>query len=116
MAAKKPGKKRKKKNVNWGCPNPGRSYTLWALVNLLQTDSDFAGFFFPKLKDALDNDPNAITCVESYLAPTDDELTELGIPMSQVGSHKRCTDSGLLVAVVAKEYSSRFPKVRPRHR
>jgi hypothetical protein len=108
MAAKKSGKKKKKKkkNVTWACPNPGRSFTLWTLVDMLENQPDFAEFFFPKLKDALDNDPHAITCVESYLAPTDQELIDLGIPMSQVGSHKRCTDSGLLVAVVAKQYAS----------
>jgi hypothetical protein len=111
MAAKKPAKKRKKKTVAWACPNPGRSFSLWALVGMLQNEPDFADFFFPKLKDALDNDPGAITCVESYLAPTDEELIELGIPMSQVGSHKICTDSELLVAVVANEHSQPFPKV-----
>jgi hypothetical protein len=110
MAPKKPGKKRKKKNVIWACPNPGRSFTLWTVVDMLEHQSDFAQFFFPKLKAALGNNPAAIACVDSYLAPTDQELIDLGIPMSQVGSHKRCTDSGLLVAVVAKKHAQvRFP-------
>lgn len=102
MAAKKTGKK--KKNVTWGCDNPPeKPYKLWKLVEMLETEPGFAEFFFPKLKEALDNDPRAIECIESFLEPTDQELIELGIPLSQVGSKKRCTDSGLLVAVVAKE-------------
>ena len=108
MAAKKPGKKRKKKNVTWECPNPGRSFTLWKVVDMLENQPDFADFFFAKLKDALNNDEHAIECIESYLAPTDEELIDLGIPLSQVGAEKRCTDAGLLVAVVAKQNSRRF--------
>jgi hypothetical protein len=105
MAAKK-HKKKKKGNVDWECPNPKDPYTLWGLVELLESNSDFAGFFFDKLRDALDNKQSAIDCVESYLAPTAEELMELGVPLSGVGSHRKCTDSGLLVAVVAKQSAS----------
>jgi hypothetical protein len=106
MAAKKKGKK---KNVIWECNNPtGKPYKLWALVDMLQTKQDFADFFFAKLKEALDNEQPAIECIESYLEPTDQELIDLGIPLSQVGAEKRCTDAGLLVAVVAKQNARRF--------
>jgi hypothetical protein len=104
MAKKKPAKK--KKNLTWGCPNPGRAFTLWPLVAMLeQPQSDFAAFFYPKLKEAMNGDPGAITCINSYLAPTDTDLTGLGIPASQVESYKRCTDSGVLMLIVAKEHA-----------
>jgi hypothetical protein len=106
MAAKKSGKK---KNVTWECNNPtGKPYKLWELVDMLETKQDFADFFFAKLKEALDNDSRAIECIESYLEPTDQELIDLGIPLSQVGAEKRCTDAGLLVAVVAKQNARRL--------
>jgi hypothetical protein len=53
-------------------------------------------------------DGKAIECVESYYEPTDEELENLGLHESQWGSMRRCTDSGLLVIVVAKQTA---PKV-----
>jgi len=104
MAKKKPGKKKKK--LTWGCPNPGKAYTLWPLVSMLeQPGSDFAQFFYPKLKEAMQNDPDAIACINSYLAPTDTDLAGLGIPASQTDSYKRCTDSGVLMLIVAKQHA-----------
>ena len=92
----------KKKAVSWECPNPGeKPYNLWELVALLETDKTFAEFFSRQLKAANENDPAAIACVDSYLAPTTEELQAIGISASQVANMKRCTDSGLLVAVIA---------------
>jgi hypothetical protein len=102
MAAKKTRKK--KNNVTWGCPNSGRAFDLTTLVSMLQNPSSgFAAFFFPKFKEAMNNNPAAIACIDSYLAPTTDELTSLGITSSGVGGKKSCTESGLLVAVIAKQ-------------
>ena len=102
MAAKKPRKK--KRNVTWGCPNPEKAFDLDTLVSMLQDPSSgFAAFFFSKFKEAMNNNLAAIACIESYLAPTTDELTGLGITSSGVGAKKRCTESGLLVAVIAKQ-------------
>jgi uncharacterized protein (DUF2384 family) len=109
MAAKKKGKttRRKKAAASWECPNPmGKPYTLWELIRLL-ADRGFAQFFLEKLRKAEGNDMEAIDCVNSYLEPTEQELQELGIPASQWGSMRRCTDSGLLVLVTAQQNVSR---------
>jgi hypothetical protein len=102
MAAKKKGQRRKAAAA-WECPNPrGKPYTLWELIRLL-SDRAFAQFFLDLLKRAEENDKAAIECVNSYLEPTELELQELGIPASQWGSLRRCTDSGLLVLVIAQQ-------------
>lgn len=103
MAAKKPAKKPRKKKAFVGeCPNPGRAYTLWQLIHELQS-RDFARFFLELLKRAEGNEPGASDCVNSYLAPTTQELQELGIPASQIDNMRRCTESGLLVLVTAQQ-------------
>lgn len=100
MAAKK--RKRRKPAVA-ECPNPrGKPYSLWEFLPLLE-DRAFAQFFLGQLKSAEANDKGAIACVDSYLEPTERELQELGIPASQWGSMRRCTDSGLLVLVTAQQ-------------
>lgn len=104
MAAKKTTKK--KKNVTWGCPNSGRAFDLNTLTDMLQHTPGFAAFFFPVLKEAMNNNSTAKACVDSYLAPTDQELMDLGIPASGVGGKRKCTDSGLLVAVIAEQNAS----------
>lgn len=106
MTTKKPGKKRRKKKgtLNFTCNNPGRAFDLKTLRDMLEHTPGFARFFFPVLKDAMNSNVDAIRCVDSYLAPTPDELAALGIPASQIESYKRCTDSGLLVAVIAEQY------------
>ena len=55
------------------------TYTLWELLTLLK-EQEFAQFFLDLLKRAQDNEKDAIECVNSYLAPTVDELEALGIP------------------------------------
>ena len=84
------------------CPNPnGKPYTLWELVALLK-DRTFAQFFVNLVKRAEGNDPAAIACVNSDVAPTDQELQDLGIATSEWGTMKRCTDSGLLAIAKAE--------------
>jgi hypothetical protein len=103
MATKKPVRKPARKKLALGeCPNPGRAYSLFELVALLK-DKAFAQFFFGLLKSAGANDTAAIACVNSYLAPTEKELRDLGIPASQIDSMRRCTESGLLVIVTAQQ-------------
>ncbi len=93
----------RRKLGSWECPNPKDPYSLGDLVALIKSDSTFAQFFFTQLKSALDNNKDAIACVDSYLAPTTRELEDLGIPASLVEPMQRCTDSGLLVLVIAKD-------------
>ncbi len=109
MATKKTTKK--KKNVTWTCPNSGRAFDLDTVRDMLQNTPGFAAFFFPVLKEAMNNNLAAKACIDSYLAPTDQELMDLGIPASGVGSNKRCTDSGLLLAVIAEQ---NVPTKRPK--
>jgi hypothetical protein len=86
------------------CPSREK-HTLWGLVKRLESDQTFARFFFDLLKRANNNDRDAIACVDSYLEPTTQELEELGIAASEIDPMRRCTDSGSLVLVVAKEHS-----------
>jgi hypothetical protein len=86
-----------------GCPNPrGRPYSLSQLTALLE-DKAFAKFFFDLLKRAEGDEKEAIECVNTYLDPTDQELQNLGIPEARWSSLKKCTDSGLLVLVMAQQ-------------
>ena len=107
MAAKK---KKKPVTTTWDCPNPQSPYTLWGLVRLLESDSDFADFFSLLLKRANNNEKGAIDCVDSYLAPTTEELQGLGIGASQWNSLRKCTESGLLVAVISQQATGKVPK------
>lgn len=100
MAANETGKKR---SGPWACPNRKDKYKLWDLVALLKSDKSFAQFFTTQLKKALNNETAAINCVDSYLEPTTQELQDLGIPPSRIGPTRRCTDSGLLFLVIAKD-------------
>lgn len=109
MATKKPATKRKKKKqAVWDCVNPGnpgnggQPYTLAEILDPLKNE-DFAKFFFDLIKRAQANEKDAIDCVNAYLEPTVPELQDLGIPASQIDSMRRCTDSGLLVLVIAQQ-------------
>ena len=102
MAKKKPGKKKRK--LTFDCPNSGRAFDLDTLRDMLEDkQTGFATFFFPVLKEAMNSNPTAIACVNSYLAPTPEELAALGIPAAQIENYRRCTDSSLLVAVIAQQ-------------
>jgi hypothetical protein len=97
----------KRKRAVVDCSNPGNNgqpYTLTAFLPLLK-DRDFARDFLDLLKRAGQNEKGAIDCVNAYLAPTDKELADLGIPASQIEPMKKCTDSGLLVMVTAQQNS-----------
>jgi hypothetical protein len=105
MAASETGKE---KPDTFECPNPNKDpYTLWGLVSKLQSDKSFAEGFAITLKYALGGDKASSDCIDSYLAPTTDELAGLGISGLKAPSMQRCTDSGLLVAVIANQSSSK---------
>lgn len=98
----------RKRAVSWECPNQGndgKPFSLLQLVEMLR-DRAFAQFFFELLKRAEAGDPAATACLNSYLEPTDRELQNLGVPESRWGSLRKCTDSGLLVAVIAQQNAS----------
>jgi len=112
MATKKPAKKKRPAALE--CPNPeGKPYSLTQLLAKLQ-DKGFAADFFSLLKDAEANFPGAVDCVNSYFAPTTTELQNLGIPASKIPIMKRCTDSGLLVLVIASQNTSLKPRKTPK--
>ena len=85
------------------CSNPGRALGLWDFITKLQSDQSFAADFVDLVKLANNNDQGAIDCVNALLAPRPDELTGLGVPLSQVDSFRKCTESGLLVAAIARQ-------------
>ena len=98
----------RRSEATFECPSREK-HTLWDLVKRLEGDPAFAQFFFDLLKSANENDPAAIACVDSYYEPTTEELQELGVAASQVDNMRRCTDSGSLVLVIAKESALRCP-------
>src|SRR5204863_2002217 len=56
-------------------PNTDSRYDLTALKDQLKNTAGFAVFFAEQVRLAHGGDPNAITCVESYVYPSDNELT-----------------------------------------
>jgi hypothetical protein len=111
MAKKKAAKKKK---ALLECPNPaGKPYTLTQLLGKLQ-EKGFAEDFFNLLKSAEAKTPGASDCVDSYFAPTTTELQNLGIPASEIPMMKRCTDSGMLVLVVAQQGALSKPRKTPK--
>lgn len=103
MAKKK--KKQKPTDLPGICSNPGRALNLWDFIARLQSDQNFAAEFVDLVKLANNNDQGAIDCVNALLAPRPEELTGLGVPLSQVDSFRKCTESGLLVAAIARQSS-----------
>lgn len=92
---------------SYECPNPSSvKYTVNTLRQKLKSDSSFAAFFAEKVKEGLGGDSGAKHCVDSYYEPTDSELQNLGIPSSQWSVMRKCTESGLLLVVMAKEGAS----------
>ena len=89
--------------TNYTCPNPNPPMTLTQVLNLLDTNSDFAGFFAATVKLALAGNHEAIDCVDSYFHPTWGELQTLGIPANDQTAMRNCTDSSLLVLAKCKE-------------
>ena len=91
--------------MSYTCPNPNKpAYSLWQVVDLLETSSDFAQFFATQLKSALEGNNAAAKCVESYLQPLPEELAELGISKkADIASMGKCTDVGKLIVVKVQE-------------
>ena len=90
-------------------PNTDSRYDLTALKDQLKNTAGFAVFFAEQVRLAHGGDPNAITCVESYVYPSDNELTALNIHKSHWGPVRKCTDLGLLVHVISNDQASIFP-------
>lgn len=85
------------------CPNPNAPMNLTQVLALLETDPDFARFLANTVQAANRGDQNAIDCVDSYLQPSVAELQNLGLPRSQIGPMRKCTESGNLVLAKCKE-------------
>ena len=88
---------------SYSCPNQNNPMTLTQVLGLLDSDPDFATFFATTVQDANKNIQSAIDCVDSYLEPTVEELENLGIPKSQIGPMRKCTESGNLVLLKCYE-------------
>ena len=69
----------------------------------LKTDSDFAMFLAEQVKLGLDGNQDALDCVDSYYEPTDSEMQNFGIPSSKLDVMRKCTESGFLVLITARE-------------
>jgi hypothetical protein len=89
--------------TTYTCPNPNAPMNLTQVLALLETDRDFASFLAIKVQEANKGDQDAIDCVDSYLQPTARELQNLGIPKSQIGPMRKCTESGNLVLAKCQE-------------
>jgi hypothetical protein len=83
------------------CPNPDSAMTLAQIVNRLKTDSEFASDFKQTLASAIENDQTAIDCIDSYLAPTAEELQAKSVSKSEVALYSSCTESGKLALILA---------------
>ena len=86
------------------CPNPSsQKLTVSTCKEKIKNDAAFAAFFAGQVKLGLAGDQDAIDCVDSYYEPTDTEMGDLGIPSDRFGVMRKCTESGLLLLVTAKE-------------
>ena len=94
MAAKKTtGEKRVQMS-----PNPKQQYDLTGLLAALDANqNNFAETFATRLKFGNLGDTNSIAWVDERFEPTEKELEAFGIPASQWGPMRKCTESGLLV-------------------
>ena len=98
--------------MSYTCPNkdPNFPTSLTGVTAKLTTEKAFADFFYPKLKEAISGDHDAIDCIDSYLKPDWGELLDLGIPPDEQPPYRHCTESGLLVAAHAKAAAERAGK------
>jgi hypothetical protein len=93
--------------MSYQCPNrSGTKYTVKTCREKLKTDAEFAAFFAEKVKAGLGGNQEAKDCVDSYYEPTDIEMQNLGIPSDDWSVMRKCTESGLLLVVLAKEGAS----------
>ena len=77
--------------------NPGSPKDLTELIRLIEANGEFARGFAEAVRDANQNDQYAIDCVESWLEPSENELTKYGISASRRGGLSRCTDKSLML-------------------
>ena len=70
---------------------------LTALISLIEQGGDFAKQFAQAVRDANENNQEAINCVESWLDPTDDELIKYGVCASRRAGLRHCTDNSLML-------------------
>ena len=77
--------------------NPGPPKDLTALIRKIDEGGTFPSEFAQAVKDANNNNPEAIACVEAWLDPSEDELTKYGICASRRGGLSRCTDKTLML-------------------
>ncbi len=75
--------------------------TLAQVVNKLKTDATFPADFKATLASANANDQAAIDCINSYLAPTAQELEAKSVSKSEISLYSACTESGKLALILA---------------
>ena len=95
-------------------PNNVGKYNLEAFVKKLRNaDGNSPGFakFFVYILDiangATPQAPPAKEWVDSYFEPDDGELEDLDIPESDWESLRKCTESSLLISVIAHEEAAK---------
>ena len=104
-------KKARKRASGFQCPNPGPKLTLFAFVEKMIEDSDFASFIHDLLCSASRGNRRASECLNSYFQPRIAELSAICIPASERRALLRCTEHNHLVAVVAFRFASRRKRV-----
>jgi hypothetical protein len=94
--------------AQYSCPNPGRPFTLTAIVEKMQEDPAFALFIRKLLCRAHQGDEEASACLRSYYGPTKSELTALCFSESRIKAMSGpCTDitTNALIDIPAYVYS-----------
>ena len=92
-------------------PNTGTKYDITSLKIRIKdpVNTTFAQQFAATLVAANQGDQAAIDVVESYVYPSDQELTAMGVHKSHWGPLRKCTDLGLLFHVLCNDQASIFP-------
>ena len=85
---------------------PTEKLTVLTCKAKLKTDAEFATFFAEQVKLGLSGNQAAKDCVDAYYEPLDSEMHNLGIPSGSYSVWRKCTESGLLLIVAAKEGAS----------
>ncbi len=83
---------------------PPTPHHLTALIDRIEENADgFAEYFATQLLLANGGNRGAITRIESFFEPIEEELSIFGVHESQWNSMKKCTDSGRLALVTLKK-------------
>ena len=92
-------------------PNPGTKYDITSLKIRIKdpVNTTFAQEFARTIVLANQGDQDAIDVIESYVYPSNEELTALGIHKSHWGPLRKCTDLGMLFHVLSNDQASIFP-------